>query len=144
MGPSWLQLPVAILAFWCVVRGVFWLLDDSRWRDALADRLRPGLRRRLRARRERRNPVPPRRPIEVVAREARLLSVRVHHPPRGVSYAKYQAWVSTYDRLLGEGCAALGLDHLLDVLEPGAERDLERARVESLLWLAGLRIDEAA
>ncbi len=143
MGPSWLQLPVAILAFWCVVRGVFWLLDP-RGRDSLAERLRPGVGRAARARRARRHPVTAHRPIEVVAQEARLLAGRVHHPPRGVSFAKYQAWVATYDRLLGEGCAALGLDHLLDVLEPGAERDRERARVESLLWLAGLRIDEAA
>ncbi len=123
MRPGWLELPVAILALWCVVRGAFWLLDE---------------------RGSRRAPAPARRPIEVIAQEARSLTVRVHHPPRGVSFAKYQAWVATYDRLLGEGCAALGLDHLLDVLEPGAERDRERARVESLLWLAGLRIDEAA
>jgi hypothetical protein len=138
VGPSWLELPAAILAFWCVVRGVFWLLDDSRPRDALADRLRE----RFRAPRP--LPVPPRRPIEVVAAEARLLALRVHHPPRGVSFAKYQGWVSAYDRLLGEGCAALEVEHLLDVLEPGEERDLERSRVESLLWLAGLRIDEVA
>lgn len=143
MGPSWLQLPVAILAFWCVVRGGFWLLDP-RGRDALAERLSPRMRRAARSPRRRRHPAPAHRPIEVVAQEARMLSARVHHPPRGVSFAKYQAWVATYDRLLGEGCAALGLDHLLDVLEPGAERDRERARVESLLWLAGLRIDEAA
>lgn len=138
MGPEWLELPTAILAFWCVVRGVFWLLDDSRSRDAVADRLRERLRP------ARPLPVPPRRPIEVIAREARLLGLRVHQPPRGVSFAKYQGWVSAYDRLLCEGCAALEVDHLLGVLEPGAERDRERDRVESLLWLAGLRIDEAA
>ena len=141
MGPSWLQLPVAILAFVCVVRGVFWVLDGARPPHDVLERLRVRLRR---ARRRGRAPVPARRPIEVIAQEARHLSVRVHHPPRGVSFAKYQAWVAAYDRLLGEGCAALELDHLLDVLEPGQERDRERYRVESLLWLAGLRIDEAA
>lgn len=138
MGPSWLELPTAILAFWCVVRGVFWLLDEHRSRDALADRLR------VRFLPPRPVPVPPRRPIEVIAQEARLLGLRVHHPPRGVSFAKYQGWVSAYDRLLSEGCDALELDHLLGVLGPGQERDRERDRVESLLWLAGLRIDKAA
>jgi hypothetical protein len=43
-----------------------------------------------------------------------------------------------------EACAALGVDHLLQVLPPGQELDVERVRVEGLLWLAGLRIDEAA
>ena len=106
------------------------------------DRHLAALRERLRAPRP--VPVPPRRPIEVIAQEARLLALRVHHPPRGVSFAKYQGWLCAYDRLLCEGCAALELDHLLGVLEPGAERDRERDRVESLLWLAGLRTDEAA
>lgn len=138
MGPEWLELPAAILAFWCVVRGVFWLLGDARPRDALGDRLRKrfGTPRPI--------PQPARRPIEVIARDARLLALRVHQPPRGVSFAKYQGWVSAYDRLLCEGCAALEVDHLLGVLETGVERDRERDRVESLLWLAGLRIDEAA
>lgn len=138
MGAEWLELPAAILAFWCVVRGVFWLLDESRPPGAVTDRVRERLRP------PRPVPVAPRRPIEVIAQEARLLAQRVHQPPRGVSFAKYQGWLSAYDRLLCEGCAALDVDHLLGVLEPGDERDRERDRVESLLWLAGLRIDEAA
>lgn len=138
VGPGWLELPAAILAFWCVVRGVFWLLDESRPRDAVVDRLRD------RFHRPRPLPQPARRPIEVVAAEARVLGTRVHQPPRGVSFAKYQGWLCAYDRLLSEGCAALEVEHLLDVLGPGPERDAERDRVESLLWLAGLRIDEVA
>lgn len=138
MGAEWLELPAAILAFWCVVRGVFWLLDGSRSPGAVTDRVRGRLRP------PRPVPVPPRRPIELIAQEARLLAQRVHQPPRGVSFAKYQGWLSAYDRLLCEGCAALEVDHLLGVLEPGDERDRERDRVESLLCLAGLRIDEAA
>ncbi|HEX4977309.1 MAG TPA: hypothetical protein VFV40_05535 [Nocardioides sp.] len=138
MGPSWLQLSVAILVFVGVVRGLFHVLDGT-WRAPA-----PASRVWRRLRRSRRAAGRPRRPIEVVARDARQLAWRVHHPPRGVSYAKYQAWVATYDRLLVEGCAALEVDHLLEVLEPGDERDRERLRVESLLWLAGLRIDEAA
>ena len=138
VGTSWWELPVAVLALWGVIRGGVWLLDDWPSRNTAGEWLAARLRRR---------PQPPataRRPIEVVAQEARALAVRVHEPPRGVSYAKYQGWVAAYDRLLGEGCAALELDHLLGVLEAGQERDRERERVESLLWLAGLRIDEAA
>lgn len=101
-----------------------------------------GQRNRLAARRT--PPPTARRPLEQIARQARLLAPRVHEPPRGTSFAKYQGWVSAYDRLLAEGCRALEVEHLLGVLEPGQELDIERARVESLLWLAGLRIDEAA
>jgi hypothetical protein len=122
------------------VRGFFWLLSEPRPVVLL--------RRRLRVRRRRGDTMwgaePQGRPIEVIAEEARLLAGRVHHPPRGTSFAKYEGWRSAYDRALAEGCRALGVEHLLEVLEPGPERDAERARVESLLWLAGLRIDEAA
>ena len=138
MGTSWWQLPVAVLALWGVIRGGVWLLDEWPSRNTAGEWLAARLPCRPRT------PPVSRRPIEVVAREARLLAVRVHQPPRGVSYAKYQGWVAAYDRLLSEGCAALELDHLLGVLEPGQERDRERERVESLLWLAGLRIDETA
>ena len=138
MGTSWWELPAAVLALWGVIRGGIWLLDDWPSRGTVREWLAGRLRRRPRT------PATSRRPIEVVAQEARLLALRVHQPPRGVSYAKYQGWVAAYDRLLGESCAALELDHLLGVLEPGQERDRERERVESLLWLAGLRIDEAA
>lgn len=140
VGTSWFELPVAVLALWGVIRGGVWLLDEWPSRNTAGE----WLTTRLRLRRRPRTPAASRRPIEVVAQEARLLAVRVHQPPRGVSYAKYQGWVAAYDRLLSEGCAALELDHLLGVLEPGQERDRERERVESLLWLAGLRIDEAA
>lgn len=79
----------------------------------------------------------------MIAADARRLCRRVHDPPRGTSYAKYQAWQWTYDHVLSEGCRALEIPHLLDVLAPGEERDRERQRVETLLWLAGLRIDTA-
>ena len=46
--------------------------------------------------------------------------------------------------MLAEGCRALEIEHLLDVLPPGPELDAERARVEVRLWLAGFRIDEVA
>jgi hypothetical protein len=84
------------------------------------------------------------RPLELIAAEARRLGQRANHPPRGTSRAKVVALRYAYDHVLAEACAALEIDHLLGVLPPGDELDAERARVESLLWLAGLRIDQAA
>jgi hypothetical protein len=84
------------------------------------------------------------RPWEEIVRDARRYSARVHQPPRGTSFAKHQAACSVYDRVLGEACTALGLEHLLTVLPPGEELDAERARIETALWLAGLRLEDAA
>ena len=107
-------------------------------------------RARLRARRFRRfwHRRPPRepagRPLELIAAEARRLGQRANYPPRGTSRAKVVALRYAYDHVLTEACAALEIEHLLGVLPPGDELDAERSRVESLLWLAGLRIDRAA
>ena len=49
-----------------------------------------------------------------------------------------------YDGALAEGCDALGLAHLLGVLEAGEELDRERTRVEQLLHRWGLALDEPA
>ncbi len=89
-------------------------------------------------------PVVVTRPWEEIVRDARRYAARVHQPPRGTSFAKHQAACSVYDRVLGEACAALGLPHLLAVLPPGEERDAERQRIETQLWLAGLRLEDAA
>jgi hypothetical protein len=84
------------------------------------------------------------RPLEVVARDARRLATRFHHPPPGTSFAKIEGARRAYEHVLAEACAALEVEHLLGVLAPGDELDVERVRVEGLLWLAGLRIDETA
>jgi len=89
-------------------------------------------------------PQPPGRPLELIAHDARRLGNRYRHPPRGTSFAKLEASRRAYDHVLGEACRAMGVEHLLMVLPPGDELDVERARVEGLLWLAGMRIDEAA
>jgi hypothetical protein len=82
------------------------------------------------------------RPLEVVAQDVRRLAARFHHPPPGMSFAKLEGARRAYDQVLAEACAALEVEHLLGVLPPGDELDLERVRVEGLLWAAGLRIDE--
>jgi hypothetical protein len=89
-------------------------------------------------------PVAVARPWEVIVRDARRYSALVHQPPRGTSYAKHLAACCVYDRVLGEACAALELEHLLTVLPPGEELDAERVRIETALWLAGLRLEDAA
>jgi hypothetical protein len=91
-------------------------------------------------------PAPPveHRPIEVVAREARRLGRRYRTTRRGVSYAKSEAVRRAYDDVLAEGCEALGVAHLLGVLDPGDELDTERVRVERVLHIWGLSVDDAA
>ena len=84
------------------------------------------------------------RPLEDVARDARRLAIRFHHPSPGVSFAKLEGARYAYEHVLAEACAALEVEHLLGVLPPGDDLDVERERVEGLLWLAGLRIDETA
>lgn len=91
-------------------------------------------------------PAPPveHRPIEVVSREARRLGRRFRATRRGVSFAKSEAVRRAYDDVLAEGCEALGVPHLLGVLDPGDELDAERTRVERLLHVWGLSVDDAA
>jgi hypothetical protein len=135
MGSDRLEILTVMLAFVAVTWAAF------RLRAAALAHTRARLVRLLpRSRRV----LPQGRPLEDIAEDARRLGVRYHHPQRGSSFVKLEAVRHAYDKVLAEACAALGVDHLLGVLEPGEELDGERARVENVLWLAGLRIDEAA
>ena len=58
------------------------------------------------------------RPLELIASDARRLGSRLQNPPRGSSFAKLEGVRRAYDHVLVEGCAALSVDHLLQVL-PG-------------------------
>jgi hypothetical protein len=84
------------------------------------------------------------RPIEDIARDANRLGQSFRYVPRGLSFARFEGCRRAYDLVLSEACSALDIDHLLGVLPPGPELDAERDRVESKLWLAGLRLDDAA
>lgn len=99
-----------------------------------------GMLARARARLAARRVLAHGRPLEQIARDARRLSRWYRTCPRGQSFAKYEAHRRAYDDVLGEACRALGIDHLLDVLEPGEELDLERSRVEWRLESAGLEL----
>jgi hypothetical protein len=145
MGLGWLD-PLVILAAYGLVTWAAFRLPvgaDGRWAPLLTPPVHP-VRRVRRYAARRRPPEPTGRPLEEIAADARRLAPRALHPPRGTSRAKIVALRYAYDHVLAEACAALGIDHLLGVLEPGDELDAERARVESLLWLAGLRIDDEA
>jgi hypothetical protein len=96
---------------------------------------------------DRLRPAPPPvlgRPIEEIARDANRLGQSFRYVPRGLSFARFEGCRRAYDLVLSEACNALDIDHLLGVLPPGPELDDERNRVESKLWLAGLRLDDAA
>ncbi|MEP7090497.1 MAG: hypothetical protein ABI776_10365 [Nocardioidaceae bacterium] len=83
------------------------------------------------------------RPIEEIACDVRRLGVRVRYAPAGASFVRVEGGRRAYDRVLGEACASLGVEHLLGVLPPGPELDGERGRVEAALERAGLRLDPA-
>jgi hypothetical protein len=140
MGLGWLETLAVFTLFvtvtWAVFRLPTWCVTPPAWAVRCAEAVR---------RRRRPQPVlPMRRPLELIVQDARRLGPRVQNPPRGTSFAKLEGWRHAYDRALAELCDALEVEHLLGVLPPGEHREKERARVESALWLAGLRIDEAA
>jgi hypothetical protein len=138
MAAEWLTivgLPLVVVIAGKFAVGVLipWLTTIE-WQQAAA-RLNP---------RSGQQAVPPRRSIERLARDLRRLGPRFHQPPPGTSRVKIEAARYAYDRVLGEAATAVGVEHLLSVLPPGDDLDSERTRVESRLWLAGVRFEEAA
>jgi hypothetical protein len=90
-------------------------------------------------------PVRPRRPIELIARDAQRLGLGFRHVQEGgVSFAQFEGRRRAYDLVLAEACASLSVEHLLAVLPPGVELDAERWRVERVLEHVGFRLDDAA
>ncbi len=135
MGRTWAEIVVLYLVILAVTKAVFLLPGVHDY---------PALPLAARMRRRRRQQLPTGRPIELVAEDLRRLGVRYRYPVRGTSYAKLEALLFAYDHVLEEACRCLEIEHLLGVLPPGPERDLERKRVEDSLWLVGLRFPEAA
>jgi hypothetical protein len=89
-------------------------------------------------------PTPEHRPFELIVYDVRRLRRRFCETRSGVSFAKSEAVRRAYDDVLAEGCDALGLVHLLGVLDAGEELDRERERIERLLHRWGLALDESA
>ncbi len=82
--------------------------------------------------------VPLHRPIEQVGPDVRRLHRAFHRG--GMRFAKYEGCRLAYDGVLAEAAEILEITHLLDVLPPGSERDVERERIEHVLEQAGLRL----
>ena len=94
--------------------------------------------------RRRRQPEPEGRPIEAIVADLHRLGRRFHNLDPRTSFAKVEAVRCAYDRSLSECCAALGITHLLGVLDAGPELDAERERVEEQLAGCGVRFPHAA
>jgi hypothetical protein len=105
-------------------------------------RARAWVRCRWAARRGPGLPVPTGRPIEDIAVDARRLGRQLQHTNDGRSAARIGAIRRSYDDVLAEGCAALGLAELLGVLPDGSELDAERRRVEVVLIGAGMVLED--
>ena len=104
------------------------------------------LARVRRWRRDRREGVagrPGGRPIEDIAHDARRLGRQLRHADDGRSAARITAIRHSYDDVLAEGCAALGVAELLGVIPDGTELDAERRRVEVTLMGAGMVLEDA-
>ncbi len=115
------------------VLGVLWVLPD--W-DSYRDRaLRVGRALHLAEPPPTRPPGPP---IERVAADAQRIRAQILHAPPGIPVARMRGWLEAYDDVLVTACHALGLEERLGAFPEGAERDLERERVERMLVGAGL------
>jgi hypothetical protein len=89
-------------------------------------------------------PAPSGRPLEVVARDAQRLGRRFRYVAVEVSFIRFEGTRRAYDDVLAEACEMLDVPHLIRVLPPGPELDVERQRVELALDHAGLRLDDVA
>ena len=118
---------------------VLWVLPDwGKYRDRV---LRVGRALHLA------EPLPPHPagpPIEQIAADIRRIRTQIRQAPPGMPVAKRRGWLEAYDDLLVTACHALGLEERIRAIPEGAERNLERERVERLLTLAGLQLRSSA
>lgn len=117
------------------VLAVLWVLSDwSRYRDRA---LRVGRALHLTG------PPPPSPsgpPIEQIAADIRRIQTQIRQAPPGMPVARMRGWLQAYDDVLATACRALDLEERIRAIPEGAERDLERERVERMLQAAGLRL----
>jgi hypothetical protein len=88
----------------------------------------------------RRQVVPKGLPIEQLAADLRRVHRLLVQTPDGTPMVRRIATRDAYDELLRQACAAVEVEHELDTMPEGMERDMERLRVEEALRDAGLTI----
>lgn len=89
-------------------------------------------------RRAQRRPAPPR--TGQLVDNLRRLSRLQAELPDGAPWARQHGTQLAYDSTLVELCGALGVTHELSTLPWGLTRDVERLRVEDVIYGLGLRI----
>ena len=91
-------------------------------------------------RRAARNPMPGRRPLQVLAADVRRLARSLSLVPAGAPMARRRALTAAYDDVLVEAALQLEVPHLLRTTPEGPARDLERLRLVAALEAAGLAV----
>jgi hypothetical protein len=98
------------------------------------------VRRIVERRRSARNPVPGRRPLQVVAADVRRLARSLALVPAGAPMARRRALAAAYDDVLVEAATLLEIPHELRATPDGPARDVERLRLLAALEGAGLAV----
>ncbi|MBA2388921.1 MAG: hypothetical protein H0V67_01585 [Geodermatophilaceae bacterium] len=99
------------------------------------------VRRQIERRSDRRPPPPSAtRPTGQLVDDLRRLSRSLAELPAGAPWARHHGTQMAYDDVLVELCRALEVEHDLGSLSQGLTRDMERLRVEDVLYGLGLRI----
>ncbi|MQA08588.1 MAG: hypothetical protein GEU98_08545 [Pseudonocardiaceae bacterium] len=97
--------------------------------------------RRLARWRVRRRPRPPKGPpIQSLAADLRRVHRTLAQYGPGTPIVRRVGARQAYDALLVQACAAVDVEHHLDTLPEGIDREMERLRVEESLRSAGLAI----
>jgi hypothetical protein len=91
-------------------------------------------------RRRRFGPAPVHPPIERLAADLRRVHRALLGFPPGTPAVRRRATREAYDALLVQACAVLEVDHRLDGLPEGVDREVERLRVEEALRTAGVSV----
>jgi hypothetical protein len=81
-----------------------------------------------------------RRPVQVVAADARRLSRQLGLVPAGAPLVRWKALWTAYDAVLMEAAEQLEVAHELHSTCLGTPRDIERLRVVAALECAGLAV----
>jgi hypothetical protein len=81
-------------------------------------------------------------PVEDIAADLRRVRrvLRFYQP--GTPAVRRLSARQAYDELLKQACVAVDVQHQLDGLPEGVDRDIERLRVEESLRCAGLRLSD--